>query len=61
MTRSEARKVAKTLLRRGYHNPTIMEDIESQTIVVKTENRCWMTRTVRSPDELHELLRAERA
>jgi len=59
MNRTEARAVAKTLLKAGFHSPTICEDIEHDEIYVMAANRCYLPRTVASIEAANEMLRGE--
>ena len=56
MTRTEARRAARRMLKAGFHSPQIIEDFESGEIRVSAANRCWMDRSVTSLLELDELL-----
>ena len=59
MTRTEARAIAKALLRAGFHAPTICEDIEHGEIYVRADNRCYNTRIVTSVAGAKDLLATE--
>ena len=52
MTRGEATKGARLLLRAGHHGVTICEDFETKSIWIKTMNRAWVDRTYATLDEI---------
>lgn len=58
MTRTEARKIARQMLRSGgFKVVEIVEDLTHDEIRIVAQNRCWNTRTVRTPDDWDDLQR----
>lgn len=49
MTRTEARKIARQMVKSGdFHVVEIIEDVTHDEIRIEAMNRCWMRRTVQS-------------
>ena len=60
MTRPEARKIAKALLKAGFKEATICESVKDGNIWVTALNRCWNVRTVNTVAEGQDLIQRER-
>lgn len=51
MTRTEARKICRAMIKADWNNPLICEDFQTGTIIVKAYTQAWMARTIHTMED----------